>query len=118
MESFFPELFGIKPLIEIDDEFYYKSSSIKEIAYISSTTLDYVVIFERTEMPGSYLEKIHPSRIVGELFPVTLSVYEPVKTASKFSFLMDFLDNVQCYKAYFGTDMDIFADKIDELTKL
>jgi hypothetical protein len=111
----FPELPGLKPLYSIDGECYYKVSAIEGLAHLGSTKVDYLLFFERTGKPQSHLEKVNPSKAIGELFPVTLSIFNPEELKSKFELLLDFLEQVSCYKVYYGTDMDHFAACVEDL---
>ena len=112
---FFPELHSQIPLYELCGEKYFKASSVDCLNYSGMTKVEFVFILERTGEPKSRLERIHPSRVVGDLFPVTINPYEHFNMAERFNFLMDFLHEVKCYRVYFGTDMDYFAGTIEEL---
>ncbi len=114
-QTFFPELDRVKPLHYVDQELYYKVTSIDHLPYLNSTQVNYLFIFERTGTKNSRLEKVNPSRVVGDLFPVTMCDFEPAALTNKFTFLMDFLENVECYRVHFGTDMEHFACLIEDL---
>ena len=115
LQNFFPELNGVKPLHNVGQEFYYKVKSTDHLPYLNSTQINYLFIFERTGNVPSRLKKVNPSRVVGDLFPVTMSASEPAALQNKFNFLMDFLQTIECYRVCFGTDMDHFAYCIEEL---
>jgi len=117
VDKFFPEVKDIKPLHRVDDEYYYKAANLKGSPYLNCTDVDYLIIFEKTGKKETRLEKINPSRVVGDLFPVTMSNYEAAAMEKKFSFLTGFLENVDCYKVYFGTDMDGFVGCVEELAQ-
>lgn len=117
IDSFFPEAKEIKYLHRVDDEFYFKATTCDAGAYLNSTEIDYLMIFEKTGLPETTLERINPSRVVGDLFPVTMSNYEAAAMEKKFSFLTGFLESVQCYKVYFGTDMDGFVRCVEKLVQ-
>jgi hypothetical protein len=117
LENFFPEMKNIKPLHRVGDEYYYKAGAFDGLPYLNSSKIDYLVIFEKTGIPETRLEKINPARVVGNLFPVTMSNYEPAAMGKKFDFLTEFLKSVECYRAYFGTDMDHFAGCMEKLAE-
>lgn len=75
------------------------------------------MILQKTGSSQSYYERIKPARVVGDLFPVTLNVHDPVLLGSKFSFVMDFLQQNECYRVFFGTDMNEFARQIKKLAR-
>ncbi len=114
-QAFFPELRTIKPLHQVNDELYYKITSVGNLPYLNSTPANYLMIFERTATAESRLEQVNPSRVVGELFPVTMGDYSPEVMEKDFNYLMDLLENIQCYQVYFGTDMNHFANCIENL---
>jgi len=115
IKNFFPELRAVKPLHSIKEDNYYKVTKIKNLSYINNTEVEFLIIFERTGSRKSSLEKVNPSQVVGDLFPVTIGDTEPAVMERKFNFLIDFLENVRCYRAYMGTDMDYFASCIENL---
>jgi hypothetical protein len=114
-ESFFPELHGRTPLFEVEGELCFKVSRLNGIKHITETALHCLFIMEQTGEAPSRVEKINPARVVGDLLPVTLRGYEPDNMNEKFNFLMDLLNSVECYRVYFGTDMDHFARIIEEV---
>ncbi len=73
------------------------------------------MIFEKTNLARSRAEKINPAGVAGDLFPVTMGNYLPEETSEKFNFLMDLLDSINCYRVYFGTDMENFARCIENI---
>lgn len=111
---FFPELGGEPPLFSIDDEFCFKIGRIPGLKHLSETAVDCLFIIERTGKPSSRVERVNPARVVGELFPVTMRGYESANNRNKFAFLMDFINSVDCFKVYFGTDMDQFVGAIED----
>lgn len=115
-KKLFPELPDLKPLYSVDGECYYKVSATDGLSHLGSTKIDYLLFFERTGKPKSRLEKVNPSKAIGELFPVTLSIFNPKELKNKFELLLDFLEQVNCYKVYYGTDMDHFAACVEDLT--
>ncbi len=114
-KAFFPELEGKKPLHLVEDEFYYKVGAAGDYPYLNSTPLDYLVVFEKTGLAKTRLEKVNPARVIGDLFPVTLATHSPQAMEKKFGTLIEFLEKIKCYRAYFGTDMEHFAESIEGL---
>ena len=115
IDSFYPEAKEIDFLHQVNDEYYFKATAYDGGSYLNSTKIDYLMVFEKTGRPESRLEKINPSRVVGDLFPVTMSNYEAATMEKKFSFLVNFLESVECFKVYFGTDMKQFVGTIENL---
>jgi hypothetical protein len=118
INEFFPELDLEKPFRRLYGETYYKSGwSGGTLKYTPAVPLSKVVILQKTGSSQSYYERIKPARVVGDLFPVTLNVHDPVLLGSKFSFVMDFLQQNECYRVFFGTDMNEFARQIKKLAR-
>lgn len=117
LKSFFPELEDITPMHRVKDELYYKAGKVEGLAYRHSTEVEFLLIFEKTGLPETRLERINPTRVVGDLFPVTMSNYESAAMEKKFAFLTDFLATVKCYKVYFGTDMKNFVYCMEKLAE-
>jgi hypothetical protein len=115
LAKFFPELLLTEPLHLVAGDYYYKISSATGLAHLNQINLNCLVIFERTGTAASRYEEVNPARVVGSLFPVTMSNYNSKSMQNKFDFLMDFLENVRCYRLYFGTNMDDFANQVEKL---
>jgi len=118
IDKFFPEAKDINYLHQVEDEYYFKATAYGGGTYLNSTKIDYLMVFEKTGRLESRLERVNPSRVVGDLFPVTMSNYEAPAMEKKFSFLTNFLESVKCYKVYFGTDMDQFGKSVEELVRV
>ncbi len=116
MSEFFPKLLSLPALHRAGKEIYRKTSLLPGNNYINSARLKYLVVLERTGSATSAAEKINPSRVIGSLFPVTLGDFEPEDMLKKFNFLMNMLEKLECYKVFFGTDMDKFSRVIDKIT--
>ncbi len=117
MDDFFPELLTEAPLFELTGEFCFKAGRLKGFQHINMTPVHCLFIMEQTGEKTSRVEMISPARVVGEFLPVTLKTYDQDNLHDKFDFLMEFLDNLQCYRVYFGTDMDRFAAVIEEAVR-
>lgn len=115
IDRFFPELLNERPQFELDGEFYYKSSLTKKFSFVPSTKVDYIITLNKTGLKNSRAEEIKPLRVIGDLFPVTLSCFEPFNMGRKFSFLTEMLNNVKCYRIDFGTDMEDFTKTVEGL---
>lgn len=117
IDNFFPEAKEINYLHRVSDEYYFKATGYDGGSYLNSTKVDYLMIFEKTGKAETRLEKINPSRVVGDLFPVTMSNYGAAAMERKFTFLTAFLESVKCYKVHFGTDMNEFVGCMEELVQ-
>lgn len=113
---FFPQLQSINKYRELMGETYIKVGQAgNSLQFVPSVPINRVVVLQKTGLPESRYERINPARVVGDLFPVTLNISDPVIMQDKFSFLMDFLGHTPCYRVYSGTDMQLFARTIREL---
>jgi hypothetical protein len=114
VSAFFPELQNVPPLFAMGEDLCFKAGRIPGVKHVPAIKVNALFTIERTGRAESRVEKINPARVVGELFPVTMRGFEAENNLTKFEFLMDFLDSVDCYRVCFGTDMDVFARKIEE----
>ena len=112
-DNFFPELNSIEPQVQIDNEYYYKASLFGKNSFINKTGINYLCVFERSSDTKSRIEPINPARVVGELFPVSMSNYNAKAMQDKFNFLMDFVSQIDCHKIYAGTDMDRLVETLE-----
>ena len=108
-------MLNTEPLHLVTGDYYYKISESAGLTHFNQANIDYLIIFERTAAAASSYEKVNPTRVVDSLFPVTMSNYNPKSMHKKFEFLMGFLESVKCYRIYFGTDMDDFANQVEKL---
>ncbi len=113
--EFFPDLAADRLLHELDGELFLKVGNLQKWTdYKASVPIHHLFILDRTGQPQSSLARINPARVVGELFPVTLSTWDPYNIEKKFVYLMEFLENISCWQVSFGTDMDEFARVIEK----
>ncbi len=113
--EFFPYLAGDGLLHELDGELYLKASSLQKWHdFKIAVPVQHLFILERTGQPHSSLSRINPARVVGDLFPVTLSTWDSGNINKKFLFIMEFLGNINCWRVSFGTDMNEFAGVIEK----
>lgn len=118
IRQFFPELQTGGGIFETDDECYFKIGQVAGWHHATAAPARCLLVLQKTGERRSRLEKIHPARTVEHLFPVTISLGNPVQVAEKFAFLAQFLETVECCRVYFGTDMDHFAETVAEATAL
>jgi hypothetical protein len=114
LHRLFPSLRATKPYHRAFDENYYKISALQGLRHMARTPLHAVVILEKTGERESEIKRVPPARVVRDLFPVTLNPHDPEQAAAKFTFLTEMLKHLPCYCAGFGTDMDIFAERIEK----
>jgi hypothetical protein len=74
-------------------------------------------LLEQTGEPKTEITAINPIKLVGGLFPVTITSVPPRYKAAKFEFIMEMVENIECRLVKFGTDMDDFTAKIQELAE-
>lgn len=115
VNRFFPELSINSPYDVIEKETYYQ---IGRTGYCwqAETPVDYLCMLEQTGQASTSIEGVSLAKMVGQLFPVTMSACIPFNRPNKFNFLMDFLNETPCYCIKFGTDMDDFVHSVENLT--
>ncbi len=115
MRDLFPEAENLQTFWQTPDECYFKTGAIDHFRHSPLTTVKYLIVLEKSGTLKSRLERMHPARTVEHLFPVTLNAFEPWQLAGKFHFLAGVLAQVECYRVWFGTDMQHFSETIMNL---
>ncbi len=115
--KFFPALRSIVPFHHVLDEYYYKIKKLPDLSYVPDTSVSALMVLDKTGTAGSSIERVHPAKVVKDLFPVTMNPYDPEQTEGKFRFLMDMLKKVPCFSVSFGTDMDLFAERVEQIAQ-
>ena len=101
----------------INNEHYLKIGNSEKSAWQNRVPLAALCLLEQTGKPETEITSVRPTKLIGGLFPVTISgVHAPFK-AAKFDFIMDMLEKIECRWVKFGTDMDDFARKIEALAE-
>ena len=116
MEKFYPELSGLDSLKNDEGEVYFDESDINKKT-VEKSTLDSIVILEKTGKRSSSITKVHPSQVISHLFPSSIQINNGKFTHNKFIFLTDMLNDIACYKVHFGTDMKNFYRNITGMLK-
>ena len=101
----------------IAGEHYLKLGGSKTTIWQSRAPLTALCMLEQTGKPKTEVKSINPTKLAGGLFPVTITSASPQFRAAKFGFMMEMLENVECRLVKFGTDMDDFAAKIEQLAE-
>lgn len=112
---FFPSLSSILPFHHVLDEYYYKIQKLANLSYVTDTSVSALMVLDKAGTAGSSIERLHPAKVVKDLFPVTMNPYDPEQTEGKFRFLMAMLKKVPCFSVSFGTDMDLFAERVEQI---
>lgn len=101
-------------LHRVNGDYYFKISAVSNLVYQHKVTVAGLFIFERISAGKSHIEAVNPTRVVGDLFPVTLVDFNPASAARKFDFLIDLLSQIKCFKIYFGPAMNDFASAVEK----
>jgi hypothetical protein len=101
----------------IAGEHYLKLGDSKKSLWQNTAPLKVLCLLEQTGKPETQVIAVNPTKLVGGLFPVTITSVPSRHKAAIFELIMDMLENVECRLVRFGTDMDDFAAKIQELAE-
>jgi hypothetical protein len=117
MSKFFavPDLFH--KYDEIAGEHYLKLGSSKKSLWTNSVPLKVLCLLEQTGESKTEVRSVSPTKLVGGLFPVTITSANPQYREAKFRFILDMLENIECRLVKFGTDIDDFVNKIYKLSE-
>lgn len=74
-------------------------------------------LLEQTGELKTEIKNINPTKLVGGLFPVTITSASRQYKEAKFGFITEMLENIECRLVKFGTDMDDFTAKIEEFAE-
>ncbi|MBN1473934.1 MAG: hypothetical protein JW914_04905 [Syntrophaceae bacterium] len=99
----------------IAGEHYLKMSAATKSAGQNQSPLKALCLLEQTGVPQTQISAVNPTKLVGGLFPVTITGTTRRYKAAKFDFIMEMLVNIECRLVKFGTDIDSFTEKIKEL---
>jgi len=112
IENFFPGLPASVRGFTLEDETYFPLAAKTDTA--GQVALEAILTIEQSGRPESRLERVSPLSVVGSVFPVTLADPDVQRRTAKFHFVTDMLNNLECYRLSFGTDMSRFAALIHE----
>jgi len=101
----------------IAEEHYLKLGDTKKSLWQNRVPLKALCLLEQTGKPQTEITAITPTKLVGGLFPVTITGVHPQYRAAKFDFIMEMVENIECRLVKFGTDMADFTAKIEELAE-
>ena len=101
----------------IAEEHYLKLGDTKKSLWQNRVPLKALCLLEQTGEPQTEITAITPTKLVGGLFPVTITSVHPQYRAAKFDFIMEMVENIECRLVKFGTDMADFTAKIEELAE-
>lgn len=101
----------------IAGEHYLKLGGSNTFTWQNQAPLKALCLLEQTGESKTEITAINPIKLVGGLFPVTITSVHPLYKAAKFEFIMEMVENIECRLVKFGTDMDDFTAKIQELAE-
>lgn len=101
----------------ISGEHYLKLGGSKKSLWQNSTPLKALCLLEQTGKSHTEITAVNPTKLVGGLFPVTITGVHPQYRAAKFDFMMEMVENIECRLVKFGTDMNDFTANIEELAE-
>ncbi|MFZ3103531.1 MAG: hypothetical protein WA096_02325, partial [Smithella sp.] len=101
----------------IAGEHYLKLGCSKKSSWQNRVPLNALCLLEQTGQSKTQITAVNPTKLVGGLFPVTITSAHSQYKAAKFEFIMEMIENIECRLVKFGTDMDDFVAKIQELAE-
>jgi hypothetical protein len=101
----------------IAGEHYIKLGGAEKSSWQNRVPLKGLCLLEQTGESKTRITAVNPTKLVGGVFPVTITSVHPRYKAAKFEFIMEMLEKIECRLVKFGTDMDDFAFKIQELAE-
>lgn len=117
LSRFFAEPDSFHEYDVIAGEHYIKPGGSEKSSWQNAVPLKGLYLLEQTGESKTRITAVNPTKLAGGLFPVTITSVHPQYKAAKFEFIMEMLENVECRLVKFGTDMDDFAAKIQELAE-
>ncbi|MFZ2397306.1 MAG: hypothetical protein WAW31_01330 [Smithella sp.] len=101
----------------IAGEHYLKLGCSKKSSWQNRVPLKALCLLEQTGELKTEIKNVNPTKLVGGLFPVTITGASLQYKEAKFGFITEMLENIECRLVKFGTDMEAFAVKIQELAE-
>jgi hypothetical protein len=111
LKRFFPQFLKYELIQSQEEDIYMKTSDLSE-GDPANAVLSAIIILQKSGSKDSSLAPIHPLKVVPHLFPSTINTSIEQVTKRKFEFVTGLLENIPCYQADFGTDMDDFCNKV------
>jgi len=107
ISEFFPVLLKYRSLKNDEEEMFFDVNDLNK-KVPEPSVVSAILILEKTGRKKSDIEKIHPSQVVPHIFPSSIRTSIEKFTDREFIFFTGLLNDVSCYKVYFGTDMREF----------
>ena len=74
-----------------------------------------IFILEQTGKEETVIKPARPMEVIPELFPFTINVILEKQVENVFQTVVDLIDSVNCYKIFFGTNMEEFSRQIEKV---
>ena len=113
--DFFPEFLKYDYIKNENEERYFNADDINKNKTNNKTVLKAIIILEKTGKEFSSYSKVSLSEVVPHIFPTSVRTSIEKYTHREFMFITDLLNDIPCYKVYFGTDMADFSRNINDL---
>jgi hypothetical protein len=117
ISRFFPNPDTCRVYDTISDERYLKLRCSEPPVWLDRAPLKALCMLEQTGRPETEITPINPLKLIGGLFPVTLTGAGTRYRAEKFGFIMEMIGDIECRLIRFGSDMDRFAAAVSELAE-
>ncbi len=108
IEDFFDESIKELPHDCYEGEYYFQIADIQSESIDAVQNIKKLFILNITGQLETTIHSIHPTKVIQELFPVTINAADEENANETFKFVMEFLNHVECYEIDFGTDMELF----------
>lgn len=114
LERFFGDFDRIR--FRKGEDCYIKLSDLNQTGLEKLEGIQQLFILKQTGQDDTEIETISCLEVVPEMFPVSLSIMRDQQAEKDFQALMDLLDTVECYQVCFGTDPDLFTERMEKMT--
>lgn len=97
-----------------DDDYIMKLGDLYEQPITRLDDIHDIFILEQTGKSETTIEGVNALAVVPELLPISLNVSNKCSAQREFAFVMEFLEQADCHKVFFGTDMEHFAKEVEK----
>ncbi|HPJ22226.1 MAG TPA: hypothetical protein PLP30_03995 [Clostridia bacterium] len=114
LSRFFPEMSYLPVFCRFLDETYFNTKDMNKTTP-GVNVIEGIGILEKTMKKESSYHMAKPIEVVPEMFPSTIHTTVKHKSAEKFTFITEMLNNIKCYKIGFGTDIQSYYNTVKRL---
>jgi hypothetical protein len=97
------------------EDCYIKLSDLNQAEFKKLYKVHDLFILEQTGEAATRIEAASCLNVAPEMFPTALNIFDQRHAEADFQSLAELLATVDCYKVFFGTDLEQFGEQVEKL---